>query len=252
MNTAPTPEAAPPAEAPALSLIERTVAVFIRPAHAWGGLERRTQWWFPMLVVVLVGAIGVAALHQRAFLPMMLDQWDQAVADGQMSAAQVDQMESFFGGPAGLAVLQAQNLIAVPLLMLVSALLVWFGTGFVLGSGMKYRWALEVTCWSWLIAIPGQLLAFALAWSRQTFEGISVGFGLLLPEQETPSKLMTGLRIFLDRIGPLEIWWLVVLILGATALSKAPRRSVAWSLGGIYLVLMVVVAVLGALMSRGG
>ena len=81
---------------------------------------------------------------------------------------------------------------------------------------------------------------------------LHVGFGILLPVSDTPNKLMTGLGFFLDAIGPLAIWYLVVAIIGAAAVSGAPRKSVGWVLGGLYLVLMVCFATLGAMFNRGG
>src|SRR5207245_6528411 len=59
--------AAPPAATtsqPSVSLLERAVAVFARPARAWDGLEGRTQWWFPMLVVVIAAVWSAALLFQ--------------------------------------------------------------------------------------------------------------------------------------------------------------------------------------------
>ena len=58
--------------------------------------------------------------------------------------------------------------------------------------------------------------------------------------------------IFLDAIGPLSIWYLAVLIIGAAALSGAKRKSVAFAIGGLYLVLMIFFSALGGMFSRGG
>jgi hypothetical protein len=134
--------------------------------------------------------------------------------------------------------------------MLGVALVLWFGVSFLMGAQLKYRLALEVVAWSSLVGIPGQLISYALAWYRQTFRGIHLGFGILLPDSEAPSRLMTGLGTFLDALGPLLLWHLTVAILGASALSGAPRKSTAWVLGGLYLVLAVFSAALAAMFSR--
>ena len=55
-------------------------------------------------------------------------------------------------------------------------------------------------------------------------KGVHVGFGLLLPDADTPSRLSVGLGVVLDALGPLSIWYVVVMVLGAAALSGAPRR----------------------------
>jgi hypothetical protein len=145
-----------------------------------------------------------------------------------------------------------QQVIAWPIILLVSALGVWFGVGFVLGRKFRYRLAFETVAWSSLVTIPGQLLAGALAWSRETMRGLHTGFGILLPESDAPSKLTTGLGFFLDAIGPLALWYLAVVIIGAAAVSGAPRKSVGWVLGALYVGVTIFFAALGAMFSRGG
>lgn len=252
MTSASTPDATPASAPASLSFPQRLVAIYARPTEAWAGLRERAQWWLPLIIALVVTTAGTVALHERAYLPMLTAQWDEAVADGQMPAAQADQMEAFFAGPAGLAFLVGQQVVAFPLITLVMALLVWFGVGFALGVPMRFRWAFEVTCWAWLVSLPGTLLTYALAWVKESFEGVRIGFGLLVPEPETPNRLLTGLATFLDGLGPFQIWWLVVVILGAAALSGAPRRAVARSLSAIYVVVLLVVAGLAAMFSRGG
>jgi hypothetical protein len=131
-------------------------------------------------------------------------------------------------------------------------LVVWFGVGFVLGTGMKYRLALEVASWSSLITLPAYLLTTVMAWMKQTMRGLHVGFGILLPDVDPPSKLMVALGVILDSIGPLSIWYLVVGIIGAAALSGAPRKSVTWVLASLYLVLVVFMAAMAALFTPAG
>lgn len=229
------------------SLIGRAIAIFVRPTQAWVGLKERVQWWFPFLLLVLLTAVSTWFLHDRAIAPMVLDQMEQQVADGQMPRENYEQMERFFTSNLGrgISVLQ-QAIIVIPILMLLTALVVWFGVAFILGVPFRFRLALEVVCWSSLLTIPTQIIVFALAWSRETMKGVHTGFGLLLPEADTPTKLMTGLGVFLDGIGPLSIWYLIVLVIGASALSGAPRRSAAWVLGGLYVGLILLFAALAA------
>ncbi len=248
-----TPEAIEPAaaEAPPLSLMERTVAVFTRPASAWGGLEKRAQWWFPMLVVVVVSIAVGLALHQRALIPMMSEAWEQQVADGRMTTQQVDRMVEFMSGPAGTAITVGQQVIAVPLVLLFMALVIWFGAGFVLGTGLKFRLALEVAAWADLITIPAILISAVIGWMRETMRGVHVGFGALLPVMDEPTKLGVALRSFLDALGPLSIWFVAVAILGASAVSGARRKSVAWVLGVLYLAIALFMSAMAALFAPG-
>jgi hypothetical protein len=248
METTPAaPAIATPEPEPTLSLLERAIAVFVRPARAWPGLRTRAQWCFPLLVVILVNTALTWAVYDRALVPTQVQAIEDQVASGQIPADRAQQIERDMSGPTAKAIALGSQVVVFAILYFITGARVWFGAGFVLGSSTPYRLALEVVCWSGLITIPAQIIAMGIAWSRESMRGLHVGFGLLLPQPDTPSRLHVGLAAFLDALGPLSIWYLVVMILGAAALSGAPRRSVAWVLSGLYLVLMLLLSALGAM-----
>lgn len=247
--TAPISEAA--GDAPPLSVGQRIAAIFVRPAHAWGGLESRAQWWIPMLIVLAFSGVTAALLHERAVVPMIRDAWDERVANGQMEPEAAAKGEEFMAGPIGRTFTVVQQSIVLVVMTLLLALAISFSIGFLMGGKLRYRLALEVAAWSSLVGLPGQLLIAVLAWFRETFRGVHIGFGAFLPEPDPPSKLLNGLAVFLDAIGPFSLWTLVVMILGAAALSGLPRRSVAWTLTTVYLVLWLFFAGLAAVFTPG-
>ena len=53
MESIPPSVAVAPSTADSPSPFARAVLMFIRPAQAWGGLQARAQWWFPVLIMVL-------------------------------------------------------------------------------------------------------------------------------------------------------------------------------------------------------
>jgi len=234
-----------------LSPVARTVRIFARPADAWEDLRQRGQWWFPLLLTLVISLGSQALTYERVMVPMMQDQWAERVANGQMQAGQQAELERFFTTPAGRLVVLGQAAVAGPVVMLFFALVVWFGIGFVLGTRMKFRHAFEVICWSGLVKLPQLVLFYVLALQRETFEGIHMGLGVLLPEPETPNKLFRGLASFLDLIGPFEAWWIAVAVLGCATLAGAPRRNVAWVLVALYLALGAFFAAVGAFFGPG-
>jgi hypothetical protein len=230
-----------------LSLWARVGAIFARPSQAWSGLETHARWWFPLLLTVLVNVSFVTVLHDRAVVPTQEAQWEKMVESGQMSADQLDRARDAMGRPVMRVITVAAQAIFWLLLLLVFALGVWVSVSFVIGVPFSYRLALEVCAWSSLVIIPGQVITGVLAWFRQSLEGIHLSLAAVLPEPETPSKLMTGLTAFLDALGPFSIWWVVVAILGATALSKAQRPAITRVVIGLYLVFAVIGAGLAAM-----
>lgn len=246
----PAPVAAPEPE-PSLSIGQRIVAVFTRPSKAWGGLETRAQWWAPVLIFSLVQVIGSTLVFDRSMIPMMRDTFDQRVADGAMTTDQAEKAEDTMSGPIGRTFTLLPALVFPIVAVLVTALAVTFAVGFLMGGKLRYRLGLEVAAWSSLVNLPAIILFYVLVWTRETYKGVHVGFGAFLPESDTPTKLMTFLAGILDAIGPFAIWSLVVMILGAAALSGKPRKSVAFTLSAVYLVLWLCFAGLGAMFTPG-
>jgi len=244
--------AAPPAPGGPLSLWERTLRVFARPFRAWDGLETSVQWWFPVLVLLALQGILLALTYHRVLLPTMLEQWNQAVESGQMQPAQLDKISSFFSNsPYALLLIVGQQVVVVFIIILLVALVAWFGVGFVLGTKISYRLALEVVGWAGFVRLPETLVTFAIGWSQETFKGIHLGLAALLPPEDTPSKLHVGLSVLLDAVGPFSIWYLFVAVIGCSALSGAPRKSVAWVLIALYLALTAIFAAVAAFMAPG-
>lgn len=230
-----------------MSPFARLIAIYTRPASAWTGLRERGQWWFPLLVTVLVTSLFTAAIYSRAFVPMMTAQFEQQVENGQIPAEQAERMEEFFSGPGGMAITVGQQLVLLPIVTLCTALAIWFAGGFMLGTRLTYRQSLDVAAWSSLVTLPAFLVAGAIAWARNvSFRDVHLGFAALLPEVDAPTRVHTGLAVLLDALGPFSIWYVVVVVLGTAALSGAPRRSVAYTVGGLYVALVIFFAALAA------
>lgn len=246
----PAPVAASEPE-PSLSIGQRIIAIFTRPAHAWGGLETRVQWWVPLLIFLVLQVAGGALLFDRAMVPMMHDQFDEKVANGEMPSEQAAKVEDMMSGPMGRVFTIVPGVLVVVVATLLTALGVTFAVGFLLGGKLRYRLGLEVAAWSSLVNLPGLLLTYVLAWTRESFKGIHIGLGAFVPEPDTPNKLLLFLATFLDAFGPFAIWSLVVMILGAAALSGKPRKSVAFTLSAVYLVLWLFFSGLGAVLAPG-
>jgi hypothetical protein len=234
-----------------LSLGQRALAVFSNPSRAWAGLETRAQWWFPLLLMIVINLAGLALLYERALVPTQEAQWDRMVESGQMQPEQIEAARAASSSPAMRAVTLVGQAITWFVIVLLGALAVWFGVGFLLGSKLSFRLALEVCSWSSLVLIPSVLITSVLAWFRGTYEGLHLSLAALLPEGDAPSRLMTGVRALLDGLGPFSIWWLVVAILGASALARAPLRSVAWVMSGIMVGFALVAAALAAVFAPG-
>ncbi len=235
-----------------LSPWQRLVAIFFRPSAAWAGLETRSQWWFPLILLMVLNGGLAALLFERAIVPMQVERMQAQVDSGAMTPADVERMEAQMASPVSIVIGAVFQGLAWAVILMLSALALWFTVGFILGTKFRYRLALEVTGWSALVLIPAQLIGSVLAWSKQTFDGIHLGLGILVPESDPPSKLLVGLAAFLDAFGPFALWSLWLTVLGATALSGAPRKSVLPAVVVMYLVVSAFLAAMAALFTPGG
>ena len=234
------------------SPLERIGLLFTHPGAAWEGLETRAQWWMPFLGVLVLTVGLVLVTYHNALLPTILERYDGMVADGKISSEQVDKMSAFFDSPGGMAMIIGQQAVAASALYFLFAAVVMFGVSFLLGGRLRYRHALETVCWSGLISLPETLGTFVWAAFQHGFRGIHFSFAVLLPESDTPSRLQTGLAVLLDAVGPFRIWYLVVLIIGAARLGGVSRRSAAWTLGTLYVLIALIGAVIASTFAPGG
>ena len=238
--------AAGAATGPGLSLGQRVVRIFVRPADAWRGLEGRPQWWFPLILSSLVAVAFTAALYHRAMVPMQLEMFDRMVESGKLPQEQAQVIADKMGATSSYV----QAIVRAPLgpfvVLLFQALIVWLGVGFILGGKFRYRLALETVAWASLVNIPSMVITGILAWFTESMD-VRLGFGALMPSMHDASALQSGITLFLEAIGPFAVWYLFVLVLGASALSGLPRKNVAWVLVSLYLALSGLFAAVGAM-----
>ena len=244
MSLQPEAPTATAALSPSLSLAGRFAAIFARPAEAWTGLERRHQWWFPLVIMTIFSVLMMVTLYQRALLPDLANQWEAQVEAGAMQPEQVDRAEAMMSGWQVRAITCVAVAASMAVFTLFYALVMSFGVGFILGGKLPFRLAFEVATWSGLVKLVELPIHFALAWSQESLKGVHLSLAALLPVADPPAKWHTMLTVFLDAVGPFNIWFVVVAVLGCSALSGAPRRNVAWVLGGLAFALAVITALL--------
>ena len=250
---APPPPATPAGEgAPSPSVWERTARVFVNPARAWDGLETRTRWWFPALVIWLISATLLVVTFQRIMVPMQMEQLSRMVDSGQIPADKLDKIAAdLAANPMAMIGIVAVQSAVLWLGFLCLGLLAWFGTGFILGGKISYRLSLEVAAWAALVGVPGTLITFAVGWANESLKNIHLGLGAVLPPEESPTRLHAILAGLLDVMGPFNLWFLFVLIMGCSTLSGLPRKNVAWVMTGLYLAISVILALVTGYFGSG-
>lgn len=233
-----------------LSPLQRAVRIFSDPAHAWSGLASRSQFLIPLFVALVIALGTTALLYGRSIVPMQMEQMERQVLDGQMPAEQYDKAIGFVDSPMGLGITLVMVAIGTLLFYLVAAATASFGVSFVLGGKLRYRLGLEVVSWAGLVTIPGSVIFTAMAWFQETMD-VRLSPAVLLPAMADATKLQSGIISFLQWMNPFSLWFLAVMVIGASVLSGAPRKNVAWVLVGLYLAFAVVLSAVAMMMTPG-
>jgi len=241
-----TAEAVPAAaDAQMMSPFARAIGVFTNPAAALAGLRTQSQWWFPLLVIVAFSAALTAAIYDRAVVPMTAEIYDRLVDQGVMSAEQASQAVDKARGTQGLVgAIVGRVMVFYPLILLVMGAAVAFGVSFITGKKLPFRQGFEVVLWANLIMLPAGVITGIMGWMKETLEGIHLSLAALVPMSDPPEKWHKFVVALLDAFGPFEIWTVAVVIIGASVLSGASRKSVFWVVGGLYVLLRVAAACL--------
>lgn len=233
-----------------LSPLQRAVRIFTDPVHAWSGLSARAQFLVPLLLVMGVGLASTAILYHRAIVPMQLEQMERQVLDGQMPAESFDRAAGMIDSPMMLGVTLVFVVLGTLLFYVVAAAAVSFGVSFVLGGKLRFRLGLEAATWAGLVTLPGSLIFTVMAWLQETMD-VRLSPAVMLPAMSEATKFQAGLISFFQWLNPFSLWFLAVMVIGASVLSGAPRKNVAWVLVGLYLAFAVVLSAVAMMLSPG-
>jgi magnesium-transporting ATPase (P-type) len=237
--------------APMLTPWQRMIAVFTRPRAAMAGLAERPTSLLPMILFLLVVLAQMLLIYQSSIVPMQLEQMEKKVDAGQMAPEALDHMESMMRSPVGEAWGVGLAVIVVALINLLIAALVLVAMNFVLGGRMSFRQSWSLNWWTSLISVAGIVVSTVLTLATGKFP-VHLGLGVLAPPEQATSKLGVFVGTLLDAISPFTLWWLAVLVIGASAISGKPTRAIAWTFAAFFLVFSVIGAGLGALATPVG
>jgi hypothetical protein len=244
--------ASEPNAVPRLTLLERARRVVVSPGTAFADGAPGGGWWFPILLIVAVEVVLGALTYERALVPDLLGRWEDAVAAGRMEPAQLQEMERFFvGNPTAMWTTLGSVVLVMPLMMLVQALILWFGISFLLGGRMRYGQALEIASWGSLVMLPASFVRYLYGWFVESFEGLHLGLGVLLPTEVTAFGWGRALVAFLDGLSPFAAWFLAVVAIGACTVAGTSRRATVWVVVALYLVMLVLLSTLAGVFGPG-
>lgn len=219
-------------------LMARAVGVLFSPRATYAAVAAR-----PRALGALVAVIVIVASATSAFLATEVGKnayIDQALSSMEGFGVTVtDQMMTGIERQAQYApyVTTAAQVILVPLVALIVAGLSLAVFNAILGGDATFKQAFSVVAHSYFIVALGAVFSLPLFYMRQSMAS-ATSFSIFFPmvdEATFLGRLMGSIDLF-------RIWWIVSLSIGLGVLYKRKTGPIAWTLLGLYLILVLIFA----------
>lgn len=244
------PSAQPTAEIAPRSFISRLIGVYFSPGETFKEIGLAPRPLAPIIALVLVGLlVGVVMISRVDFMQPAIERIEQSVASGQTTREQADRQLTMMRSPGMAMFMKVSTLLPVaaslPVSALIAAGLFKLFTN-LLGKENRFGALFSVTLYAFLAVSIVQSLLFAVillmkspdevdAQNLQNLVGSNLG--ALLAMAAGPNALPKFLMALASWVDVLSIWRIVLLAIGAAAVTPRLKTSTAGMVhAGMYLV----------------
>lgn len=242
-SDSPALEAKPTAGRP---LWARALAIVTSPRSVFEELVERPSWFWTGLTTSAAAVIVSFIMFNSVIAPFAIE---QASKSPNMTPEALSRMEGIYASPVTRIVGSCMAGVFNLVLIVITGLLLFALTSFLMGGKAKVKQALAVAAHAMLVHIPRALLTMPLAISRQD-PSVSLGPGALFPMSEAVGFGPKALANFLAYFDLFNIWSVALCILGMSVVSRIPTRQVAVTIISAFLGLAVLFSLLGAIFQR--
>jgi hypothetical protein len=224
--------------APSKGLVARALGVLFSPRATYADVVAR-----PRALGALVAVIVIVAAATSAFL--MTEVGRNAYIDQALTSMEgfgmtvTDQVMTRIETQAQYApyITTAAQVVFVPLGAVIMAALALAIFNAILGGDGSFKQTFAIVAHSYFIVALGAVFSMPLYYVNQSMASptsLSVFFKMV-DEATFLGRLMGSIDLF-------RIWWVVSLSIGLGVLYKRRTGTIAWSLLGLYLVLVLIIA----------
>jgi len=233
-STAPAPAGRP--------LWARALGIVTSPRSVFEELAARPSWFWTAFVVSVVAVVVSFLLWGPVIAPYAVE---QASKSPNITPEALSRVEMMYSNPVAHIVGSCFAGLFNLLFIVVTGLVLFAVTSFLMGGKAKVRQALAVASHAMLVHIPRAFLTMPLAISRQD-PSVSLGPGILFPVSEATGFAGKWLANFLAFFDLFNIWSVALCILGMSVVSRLPTRQVAVAIVSALLGLAILFSLLGA------
>lgn len=223
-------------------MLARFIGIITSPRTTFQEVVARPRWLGMFLLTVVIVAGGAA-------LPLTTEAGKQAALDQQVSSMEVfgvdvsdETYENMRRGMGSAPYTTAGSILVFSLVVsLILAGVLWAIFNAAMGGDATYKQILAVLIHAGVISALGQMFTGPINYFRGAVTS-ATSLGALLPmldDQSFVGKLAGMIDIFI-------VWWLIVLAIGLAVLYRRRTQPIAYTLFGIYAVIIIAIAAITA------
>lgn len=219
----------------------KALEVFFDPFNLFGRLNARPNWLIPFLIVAVAGVLSIFLMS-----PVMMQVMVRQIPEGLSAEAQ-EQMISMF------EISRYYGVLVSPLIVIVkwsiSAFLL-FSISVLFGADITYRKVLSLLGHASIITALDNLLSIAILYMRDidTIKSMEdIQSTVLSLNHILGSTGHPVMRVFLESVNVLNVWYMIVLVLGMASMTQVSRKQSAvivglvWAMQTIFLMVMAII-----------
>jgi Yip1 domain len=224
--------------APSKGLGARALGVFFSPRATYAEIVAR-----PRALGALVAVVVIVAAATSAFL--MTEVGKNAYIDQALNSMEgfgvtvTDQMMTRLETQAQYApyITTAAQVVFVPVFAVIVAALALAIFNAILGGEGTFKQNFAIVAHSYFIVALGAVFSMPLFYINQSMASPTslAVFFKMIDEATFLGRLMGSIDLF-------RIWWIVSLSIGLGVLYKRRTGPIAWSLLGLYVILVLIIA----------
>jgi Yip1 domain len=224
--------------APSKGLVARALGVLFSPRATYAEIVAQPRALGALVAVIVIVAAATSAflmteVGKNAYIDQALDSMEgfgMTVTDQVMTRIETQAQYAPY-------ITTAAQVVFVPLVAVIVAALALAVFNAILGGDGSFKQAFAIVAHSYFVVALGAVFSMPLYYVNKSMASptsLSVFFKMI-DEATFLGRLMGSIDLF-------RIWWIVSLSIGLGVLYKRRTGPIAWSLLGLYFILVLIIA----------
>ena len=224
--------------APSKGLVARALGVLFSPRVTYAEIVAQPRALGALVAVIVIVAAATSAflmteVGKNAYIDQALDSMEgfgMTVTDQVMTSIETQAQYAPY-------ITTAAQVVFVPLVAVIVAALALAIFNAILGGDGSFKQTFAIVAHSYFVVALGAVFSMPLYYVNKSMASptsLSVFFKMV-DEATFLGRLMGSIDLF-------RIWWIVSLSIGLGVLYKRRTGPIAWSLLGLYFILVLIIA----------